>query len=82
MPLHAEDMSTIMASNGQPADTISHSTKYLSFENVETSRSLGGPGNVKLFDPATEPKRTGLDAPATIPCVCTSPPSEFRADGT
>ena len=40
MPLHAEDMSTTMASNGQQADTISHSTKYLSFHNVETTRSL------------------------------------------
>lgn len=40
MPLHAEDMSTTMASNGQQADTISHSTKYLSFENMETTRSL------------------------------------------
>ena len=40
MPLHAEDLSTIMASNGQPADIISHNTKYISFQNVETTRSL------------------------------------------
>ena len=40
MPLHAEDLSTIMAPNGQPADIISHNTKYVSLENMETTRSL------------------------------------------